>query len=250
MPTNPIVILTRDPYDNAPLLKRLGELDIEAIEYPCIKTHLLPYGESSHLEEGKKLKDFQAVVFTSKRGVAGMTSAYKELSKSGQLIAVVGENTADAVRRLIGREPAIIADPPNAENLAHRLVPVLDPSKPVLHVRGDKSTGSLDAILTANGFPLTELVVYKNPPPLLEPLDPELMKRGIIFFASPSAARYFFRYNPVPPTQLVYLALGPTTAGYLRGQVVTRVFQLETLGVGGVTKKLQEIIQGGMFDEE
>jgi uroporphyrinogen-III synthase len=240
--TLPVVILTREPEDNKLLADRLKDMDIDVIQYPCIRTALLPYGRDAHLPQGIELEDFQTVVFTSKRGVAGMTDAYERLAASKQRIAVVGNTTAERIEKAVGRKPDLIAYPSTSEGLASQLVCMLSTTDRVLHVRGSKSTGSFKRIMEGHGFNVTELVVYRNDSPEKEPLDP--VEKAIVLFASPSAARCFFEANndPAVTGKWSYLAIGPTTAGFLRKNGITRLFEAREPGIDSLVEKIREII--------
>ena len=71
MPENPIVILTRESHDNRALSDRLAAGNIEAVDYPCIRITPVPFREGDTIN-GLPLEAFRVLVFTSKRGVAGM----------------------------------------------------------------------------------------------------------------------------------------------------------------------------------
>ncbi len=246
MQANPIVILTREQGDNVPLLNRLQQAGIEVLSYPCIETTLLPYEETC-LPVGRHPEYFQVIIFTSKRGVAGTAPVHARIARSSQLIAVVGETTANAVREAIGREPGIIADPSTAASLARQLTAVLNPGDRVLYVRGNKSMGILQEVLTAKGFSVTEQVVYQNKMPELKPLPS--FEKGIVLFAGPSAVDCFFYYNPIPPGRLLYLAIGTTTAEYLNELGLTGIFQLEGTDIDSIMNQIQGLIQGGFSHE-
>ena len=180
-----------------------------------------------------------------------MGSVFDIISGSSFRIGVVGESTARAVRESLGREPDLTASPATSANLAHQLLPFLGPDDRVLHVRGNKSAssgrGSFSEILTSHGCAVSRLVVYHNSRPELEPLD--MPERGIVVLASPSAAQSFFYYNPVPPANLVYLAIGPTTAGYLKQMELSSVIEAPKPDTEGILKEIQHIIEGGFSDE-
>lgn len=189
------VILTREGDDNLTLEKGLKERGILFLRYPCIQTRPVPFTgkfvEEIPVLEGWPLTHFQVVVFTSRRGVAGVANFVSQLSSLP--LAVVGPGTAAAVAQKIRVEPTYIAEPSTAEALAEQLVKRLTAPGPILHIRGSKSTGIFKKVMETAGFNVVELVVYKNQSPDLEPLPADL--RGIVVFASPSAAANFFKFN-------------------------------------------------------
>lgn len=220
----PVVILTRETGDNREAVERLRSLSIPVKEYPCIRTTLLPY-RSGEPVRGVPLEDYHIIVFTSKRGVAGMREAAPLLSESKQFIAVVGNTTAAAAAGIFGRKPCIVAKPPTGEALARQLVSRFPNNLRVLHPRGNKTTGTFKTIMESHGFALTELEVYRNDMPEIQPLPEKNLENAIVVFASPSAAKCFFKTNTRTASGTVYLSIGPVTAKYLdkigRGPVIT-----------------------------
>jgi len=220
MPADPIVILTREPEDNLALADKLKERGIETYDYPCLATRLLPY-HGREICRGKKLEDFQVVAFTSKRGVAGMKPVFKRLKDSAQILAAVGDATAKAIEQEIGRKAGIIAEPQTGEGLAKAIIAKLKTPAPVLYVQGDKTSGEFKKILKQNGFIICGLVVYENYSPELKPLT--LKSKALAVFASPSAAKLFFKVNPHLKNSLSCIAIGPTTEKFLTSIGIKRI---------------------------
>jgi len=220
MQKNKVVILTREPEDNMFLVRSLAELNVETIEYPCIKTTLMPF-KKKHAINGLELKDFSVIVFTSKRGVYGMKEVFNELFHSRQRLAAVGERTAAAIITHIGRKPWLTAYPPTSEALARILIQKLSKDDRVLHVRGNRTSGILKRVLSKANINLSELIVYRNETPEIKPLN--LKKKGIVVLASPSAARCFLNANWFLKDQITFLAIGPTTAGFLKNMNISNV---------------------------
>lgn len=242
MPTDTVVILTREEEDNRPLAQRLQTRGIRVLQYPCIKISRDPFPKGAAID-GRQLADFPAVVFTSRRGVSGMQEVFQQLARSEQLLAVVGASTAAAVKEHIGREPGLVADPATGEALAHALAHRLESPGPVLHVRGNKTTGTFKKIMESRGIRISELIVYRNQSPVPPPL--ELAEPGIAVFASPSAAACFIQNNPLLTSKLDYLAIGPVTAGYLRKQGIKNIYQAPAPNPDALEKKITQIINTG-----
>ena len=159
-----------------------------------------------------------------------------------------------AAREILETRPALsyfLPVPFFSATLARQLLPYLGPDDRVLHVKGNKSAGGgrglFSEILTSHGCAVSSLVVYYNSRPELEPLD--MPERGIIVLASPSAAQSFFYYNPVPAGKLVYLAIGPTTAGYLKQMELASVIEASKPDMEGIIKEIEHIMEGGFSDE-
>jgi uroporphyrinogen-III synthase len=241
------VILTREAPDNDELAARLKVKGVTTLEYPCIKTTLLPY-RAGTLLDGLPPWEFDAVAFTSKRGVAGMREAYLQLSESNTLLAVVGMTTALAVHLNIRREADIVAEPATGESLALLLLERLKTSnRPprVLHARGNKGSETFKSILVNGGFQVTETTVYRNEMPEPKPLPLSVLRNGIAVFASPSAAMCFFNVNRSPEikNQLKVLAIGPVTAEYLKNIGVSSVFEARKPEADCLMDQLELIIR-------
>ena len=246
MPKDPVVILTREAGDNEELRELLTSQGIEVKEYPCIRTTMTPWHSGEPIG-GIPFADFDVVVFTSRRGVAGMKAAFPLPTGSRQLLAVVGTATAKALAEQSGRTADIIAEPSTAKGLAEILVALPDITKDskILHVRGNKSTGHFKEIITSHGFQLSELTVYRNETPQMTSLTRENQTRGIVVFASPSAAKGFMQYNkPLADSgRLQYLAIGPVTARYLRKQGITGIHEANQPNPRTLTEEVEKIIE-------
>jgi len=219
--------------------------NITVVDYPCIRISPAPFRKGETIG-GLPLDAFHLVVFTSKRGVTGMSDVYPQLAASGQLLAVVGVSTAKAVETHIRRPPDIIACPPTSNALAEMLVsmPGLDRAAKILHIRGDKTTGTLKKISTSLGFQLSECIVYRNRLRQSAPLALPQGKRGIVVIASPSAAEGFSQNNPglIRTGRLQYLAIGPVTAGHLKEKKMEPVFTAPAPGPESIRDELYKIM--------
>jgi len=245
MPSAPVVVVTREHEDNLPLIRRLGEMGVETLEYPCIATRIIPYtGEP--LCSGKKLDDFRAVAFASKRGVEGMRQAAASLKNSKALLAAVGEGTALAIQNIIGRKADLIAEPQTGEGLAKAIIARLEKPAPVLYVQGNKTTGELRSILTKKGFEVCDLVVYENYAPRVERL--ELKGPAIAVFASPSAGETFFAANSHLKDTAFCVAIGPTTEKFLKTLGIKKIAAASKPGLEELVSAISGLVnRGGEF---
>lgn len=241
----PVIVLTRETWDNQALAIGLREKGLEVLEYPCIQTTLLPFSRGTHLPADNTLADFQVIVFTSKRGVAGMkpaVSTIRKLLRTGLRIAVVGPATARAVREAFGTSPHYTAEPATSDSLARLLVRSLPSKSNILHIRGDKTTGAFKSIIREHRFPLTECIVYRtestNPPPL-DPMD-----RAIILLASPSAVKTFFTANSLSSIigHWTYLSIGPTTTKALGKTGASPVIEAKSTHIDSIIEAIENII--------
>jgi uroporphyrinogen-III synthase len=201
-----VVVLTRESRDNEPLAGKLSAAGLTVINYPCVKTGFMPV---AGLLADYPPTSFEAYALTSRRAVTALAGLAAELAAAPVRLVAVGPGTATAIQESFGRPAQLIADDGTGAGLARALREILVPGDNVLHLRGDKTTGTLKAGLEMAGIHLQEVVVYENLAPDLVPLAcPE---GSLVVFASPSAARRFVGANPnlVPITQGI--AIGPTT---------------------------------------
>lgn len=234
------VVLTREAGDNDALADALTSLGIETIEYPCIATKMLPYdGES--LISGRALEEFGAVIFSSRRGVAGMAKAGERLGRGRALLCAVGPATASALEKLSGRPADLVSANGTGAVLAEELVRHLAAGAVVLHVRGSQTTGNIPRILASAGIEVHELTVYENRSPDLKPLD--LDGISVAVFASPSAARRFFEVNPSALDRITAVAIGPTTAKALRELGVATIKVASRPDVTALVKCVADVLE-------
>jgi uroporphyrinogen-III synthase len=214
MPSAAVVVLTQEAADNAALAQLLAARGLASISYPCIATEVLPVDLSEPIG-GRLLGEYRVLVFSSKRGALGLAPAKQVLSESQPLIACVGETTKRAVEEQLGLACRIMpAGDHTADGLAQEILKRLSTPELLLHVRGDRTTGTLKRRLEAGGWQVDELVVYRNCRPDLAPLD--LAGPAVAVFASPSAADNFFAANARLRANLACVAIGPVTAERLR----------------------------------
>lgn len=148
-----IVVLTREPADNAELRERLRGLVREVIEVPCVRVE--------HLEETAALRDALGalgeddwLVLTSRHGA----DAVARFGPTRATVAAIGDATAE---RLRARGYAIAFQPsrPSGAALAREL-----PPRPglVLLARSDRALADLPAVLRERGFTVREVTAYRT----------------------------------------------------------------------------------------
>ena len=216
--TQATVVLTREPEDNVEIRKMLEADGVHVVEVPCIRTSPVP------LSSGLPLAGCRVVVFTSRRAVAAVAREARAIREGKALLAVVGEGTADAVRRLIGRDPDLSAEGEGAAALARRIGSVLR-SGCVLHPCGDRARPELRKELSRQGMTVREVTVYVTETPRPDTLA--LAAGSIVVFASPSAAEAFFAANGGCHGHVRCVAIGETTALRLRELGVRAVIRAE-----------------------
>lgn len=246
MPETPVVILTREKDDNRSLAGRLSGKGLPYVEYPCIKTVPVSPGIIPHLNE--IIGQYDTAVFTSRRAVKALEKSGLRFDKGKPRIACVGGSTAEAVQRHLGQKAWLVADPPTAESLALMLVEKCRPVERLIHFRGNKTTGKLKSVLFHHGFHLDEAVVYRHQNQKNEPL--RIKGPGIAVLASPSAAAFFLEHNPDLQSKLAFLAIGPTTADYLKNLDLQNVYQTKKPDAGSLLTAIIEIIERHRFPKD
>jgi uroporphyrinogen-III synthase len=213
MPADRMVILTREVADNAALAQALSKRGLNVVEVPCLATRVRSVQLSG--VGGFGVEHFAAIAFTSRRAVDAVAQDASSLQAYGGLLAAVGQGTGEAIARQLRREPEIVSNEGTGESLAALLAVQLPAGAPILHLRGDKTTGTLQRGLSAAGFPLHEEVVYENFAPPIQRLE-GVPEGTLAVFASPSAARRFFAANEHLLTLVIPVAIGPTTQAALQ----------------------------------
>jgi uroporphyrinogen-III synthase len=195
-PPHPVIILTREPEDNAQLRKALTQRGIPVLEIPCLKVYYLQPPVLAH--------PVDVMVFTSRHGVKGWMEKLNAVGEktantsllqppNQPLFAAIGTATAQALE-FYGFQAEIIAEKPQGEFLAQKIMARLSPPARIAMVQGDLRAGAVDEVLTARGFQLVSVPVYRNMVPKIPVITP--CEVAAIFFASPSAAKRLLSANP------------------------------------------------------
>ncbi len=211
---HPVIILTREPEDNAQLREALTQQGIPVLEIPCLKVYYLQPPVLPHPVE--------VVVFTSRHGVKGWVEGMKTVgekaananllkSPNRPLFAAIGTATAQALG-FYGFQAEIIAEKPQGEFLAQKIMARWSPPARIAMVQGDLRAGAIDEVLTARGFQLIAVPVYRNIVPKIPVITP--CEVAAIFFASPSAAKRLLSVNPWMCSCATF-CIGNTTAAAL-----------------------------------
>ena len=243
MPRDSVVALTQEPQDNEPLAALLSDHGITSLSYPCIATEIKPYAGGELPDEllgGRTLRDFGVLAFSSKRGVSGMALAREQLLVAQPMLACVGEATAAEAERVLGLSCKIIPQEQTGAGMAQAIIARLEPARPVLHPRGNKTTGEFVRILTEHGWEVCELEVYANHAPDLEPLRHGAISLAV--FASPSAASCFFAANTQLKSTLRCVAIGSVTGQALRELRAKHITEAAEPSHAGLVNKVLEVI--------
>ncbi len=213
MPADQMVILTRAVEDNVELAQALSQRGLNVVEVPCLATRATNVQLAG--VGGAGINQFAAVAFTSRRAVEAVASWATAWQTYGGLLAAVGPATAESIAATLGRTPEVVSEEGTGESLAALLATQLPSGSSILHLRGSKTTGTLQEGLSTAGFSFHEEVVYENVAPSIPRLE-EVPEGTLAIFASPSAVRRFFAANEHLLSQVLPVAIGPTTEAALR----------------------------------
>ena len=190
--------------------QRFEEHGAEVWELPMTKiVHLKPKGFWK-----KEVERSKWIVLTSGSGVRALPGILGDARKlAGKKIAVVGRSTAEILQS-IGLKADFVGPGPGAEAMV-RVWPGKK-TEPVLHLAGNEEGEGFSRLLTAKGFRVKRLVVYRNegPKSLAAPVREALAREGAdwVVFASGTAAERFRRLVPKWAYEPKAAVIGPATA--------------------------------------
>ncbi|MEA3289210.1 MAG: uroporphyrinogen-III synthase [Campylobacterota bacterium] len=165
----------------------------------------LPIINIDYIKSVTNIKDYDALIFTSKNGVKGIDKFNVDWKNIPSYI--IGEQTAKVVNSLDGNIE-YIGKNSHGNEFSYELTDKLK-GKKVLYIRGEKVASNLFDILIENNITCEELVVYKTK--CKQYKDVDLPKGSIIIFSSPSTINCFFKNNLWDDT-FKAVVIGKTTA--------------------------------------
>ncbi len=183
-----------------------------------------PMMEITPLGDLPDTSKFQAVLFTSVNGV----QAFADLGGTAQKCYCVGTRTMQ-VAKAAGLD-AVSANGAAAELVALVVKDLNPEGGPILHVRGEHTTGDIAEKLTAQGFTVKQAVLYTQQTCDLTDAARQALKRGDVEgvpLYSPLTARRFAEIlakNPNWPTQnLTALCISQNVASELENLTLRHV---------------------------
>jgi uroporphyrinogen-III synthase len=241
MPTSPLIILTREAADNAPLADIIESTGYPTLNYPCIAIDT-PLISLPVQINGHSVHDFDILCFTSKRSVSAIKSVARKIFRQGQILACVGQVTARALQEICQCSADIVAEPATGLDLAKAIIDSVRPPLFVLHICGDKPSLDLPKILTARGFQVSSWPVYFHRQPSVLPLT--LQPHAMVVFFSPSAIDHFYQINPLQQQHLLWhIAAGPVTYARLEALGITHKIQAASTTENSILDALKQIQQ-------
>ena len=166
----------------------------------------------NYLESDIDLKDYDALIFTSKNAIYSLNSfnkTWKELDSYA-----IAPKTAEIVKKLNGKLK-FTGKTSHGNEFAMELIEELKDKK-VLYVRAKKVVSNLVEILKKNNILISELITYETS--CKEALNITIERDSIIIFTSPSSVECFFK-NYTWHKNMKAVAIGKTTAKYFPKEI-------------------------------
>jgi uroporphyrinogen-III synthase len=219
------VLITRAEEDAQKWAAQLAARGARAVVFPCIAGEAMR-DENTAQELGAALDGADWLVLTSVRGVHGVAELVGARRAADVALAVVGEATAAAARRVLGRVDLVAPDGTSrslGEALARTLRDELrTESARVVAAGAESAREDLEEALSPLGVRVQRVAVYRTvPAPPQEPRE-DIAALGIdtIFLASPSAVTGLLA-RAVVPDGVHIITIGPTTSEAARDAGLT-----------------------------
>ena len=181
------LLVTRPEPDASRLAERLAALDHEAVIEPLMA---VSFEDCDPIE----IAEAQALIATSRNGLAGLEAQGAARIASGLPLFAVGKATAAAARAL-GFD-LIVTGAGTVHDLVPQIVSACDPHAGFLvHLAGDVAAADIGAELEPHGFRVDAPVVYRMRPatalsePVFEQLAAGLID-GVLLFSPRTATIY------------------------------------------------------------
>lgn len=165
----------------------------------------------NYINSDINLKNYEALVFTSKNAIYSIDSFNKDWKNIPSY--VIAPKTAKIVNNLKGNL-AFTGISSHGNEFAIELIPLLKEKK-VLYIKASKTVSNLSAILKENSVILDELIAYET---TCKKVNNNLEKNSVLIFTSPSSVECFFKQYSWNDSYKA-VVIGKTTANYLPKEV-------------------------------
>ena len=165
----------------------------------------------NYISSDINLKNYEALVFTSKNAIYSIDSFNKDWKNIPSY--VIAPKTAKIVNNLKGNL-AFTGISSHGNEFAIELIPLLKEKK-VLYIKASKTVSNLSAILKENSVILDELIAYET---TCKKVNNNLEKNSVLIFTSPSSVECFFKQYSWNDSYKA-VVIGKTTANYLPKEV-------------------------------
>lgn len=165
----------------------------------------------NYISSDINLKNYEALVFTSKNAIYSIDSFNKDWKNIPSY--VIAPKTADVVKNLKGNL-VFVGISSHGNEFAMELIPLLK-GKKVLYIKASKTVSNLSVILKENSVILDELIAYET---TCKKVNTNLEKNSVFIFTSPSSVECFFKQYTWNDSYKA-IVIGKTTANYLPKEV-------------------------------
>lgn len=165
----------------------------------------------NYINSDINLKNYEALVFTSKNAIYSIDSFNKNWKNIPSY--VIAPKTAKIVNNLKGIL-AFTGISSHGNEFAEELIPLLK-GKKVLYIKASKTVSNLSNILKENNTDLDELIAYET---TCKKVNKSLEKNSVFIFTSPSSVECFFKQYTWNDSYKA-VVIGKTTANYLPKEV-------------------------------
>ena len=165
----------------------------------------------NYINSDINLKNYEALVFTSKNAIYSIDSFNKDWKNIPSY--VIAPKTAKIVNNLKGNL-VFTGISSHGNEFAIELIPLLKEKK-VLYIKASKTVSNLSAILKENSVILDELIAYET---TCKKVNKNLEKNSVFIFTSPSSVECFFKQYSWNDSYKA-VVIGKTTANYLPKEV-------------------------------
>ncbi|MDN5112021.1 uroporphyrinogen-III synthase [Aliarcobacter butzleri] len=164
-----------------------------------------------YIKSDVDLKEYDALVFTSKNGVKAINSFNQDWKNIPSY--AIAQKTANTIIKL-GGVVEFIGNSGHGNDFAYELKNVLKDKK-VLYVKALKTVSNLPNILKENGIFLDEIIAYKTS---CKKSNIILEENSIFIFTSPSSVECFFKQYSWKNSYKA-IVIGKTTAEFLPSNI-------------------------------
>lgn len=216
------VLVTRPKQQAVRLAEQLDQAGARPIMVPLLTFRTRTNTENQMLSQ--QAYRFDWLFFSSMNGVEhfhALVSKYSNMENWKHChIAAVGQKTAEAVERVLGRKADLVPAAYTADCLAETFSAIYDPFSRILLIQGNLSRPALANGLRQNGYDFEKMVVYDT---VEERCNQELLnmvlqkdKPEVLTFTSPSSIEAFLSFISQPEVEKDQLdkpciVIGPTT---------------------------------------
>ncbi len=207
----PRVLITREPFQSAGIIKKLAEHGVTGICFPVTEIKIIAPNTKI-----PNPNNFRSILFTSARAVKITAELFTstDMSLPGNLmIMAVGKRTMEVVGEQFGRLPEIVGHE-GGETLGRQIIEQYgQDASPILWPSARETASNLQDDLSKQGIMVEKWPIYETIPLDLKKLEIDFAEKGdfdALFLAAPTAVVSLSRIERI--TNKPGIAIGKTTA--------------------------------------